>query len=120
MAHQLLEDIEEQGLKKFSYLGFLALVQQLKQICNHPCQLMKSVEYRHYTSGKWELFTEILSECLEADMEVVVFSQYTAMLDIIEAYLKENGIVHAGLRGAMPLVKRLSNADIASILQWTP
>ena len=57
---------------------------------------------------------------LEAEMKVVVFSQYTTMLDIIEAYLKENGIVHAGLRGAMPLVKRLSNADIASILQWTP
>ena len=82
-------------------MKFLKVVQELKQICNHPCQLLKSTNYQKYNSGKWDLFIEILSECLDAGLKVVVFSQYTKMLDIMEAYLTAQGICHAGIRGSM-------------------
>jgi len=83
------------------YFNFLAVVQELKQICNHPGQLMSPATYQGLASGKWDLFVEILDECLDAGLKVVVFSQYMKMLDIIEAYLVERGVGHSGLRGSM-------------------
>jgi len=83
------------------YLNFLAVVQELKQICNHPAQVLGMANYQQHTSGKWDLFVEILDECLDAGLKVVVFSQYLKMLDIIEAYLRERGVGHSGLRGSM-------------------
>nr|MBF0223637.1 DEAD/DEAH box helicase [Desulfobulbaceae bacterium] len=90
----------------FPHMSFLALIQQLKQICNHPCQLAKNTNYDTYKSGKWELFKEILSECLEANLKVVVFSQYTLMLDIIAQYLGDKAIPYTGLRGSTTMDKR--------------
>jgi superfamily II DNA or RNA helicase len=90
----------------FPHLGFLALIQLLKQICNHPCQLAKNVDYQRYDSGKWQLFKEILRESLAAGLKVVVFSQYTSMLDIIEQYLRDRNVPHTGLRGSTPPEKR--------------
>lgn len=95
----------------FPHMSFLALVQQLKQICNHPSQLTRSTAYERYRSGKWELFKEILNECLEAGMKIVVFSQYTAMLDLIEQYLRDLRITHAGLRGDTPMNRRRQTVE---------
>jgi superfamily II DNA or RNA helicase len=89
------------------YMRFLAVVQELKQICNHPCQLLGSTNYHNYRSGKWDLFVEILGECLDAGLKVVVFSQYTKMLDVVDAYLQAEAIPHAGIRGSMtPTTRR--------------
>lgn len=95
----------------FPHMSFLALIQQLKQICNHPCQLTKSKRYDKYKSGKWELFKEILSECLEANLKVVVFSQYTLMLDIIEQYLGDMAIPYTGLRGSTTMANRRQQVE---------
>ncbi|VAW37185.1 hypothetical protein MNBD_DELTA03-645, partial [hydrothermal vent metagenome] len=95
----------------FPQLSFLALVQRLKQICNHPAQLAGSCNYEQYKSGKWELFKEILSECLQNDLKVVVFSQYTTMLDIIEKYLTDQNISHTGLRGSTQMLRRGQHID---------
>jgi superfamily II DNA or RNA helicase len=94
--------------KPFPHLSFLALVQRLKQICNHPAQLSRSSDYDAYKSGKWELFKEIIDECLQEGLKVVVFSQYTAMLDIIARYLADMDIPYTGLRGDTSMAKRQS------------
>ncbi len=88
------------------YLGILALITRLKQICNHPCLLTGDLDPQKYQSGKWDLFTEILDECLVNERKVVVFSQYTGMLDLIEYHLKKEKIGYAALRGSMPLSRR--------------
>ncbi len=89
-----------------TYMELLAIINYLKQVCDHPCLLEGCQEFSRYRSGKWELFVELLNECLANSMKVVVFSHYTKMLDIIEAYLKDADIEFCGLRGDFTLQKR--------------
>lgn len=85
----------------FSYITLLALLIQLKKICNHPALFLGDIKnYKAHSSSKWVLFEELLCEALEGGQKVVVFSHYLGMLDIIESYLKEKGIGFASLRGS--------------------
>lgn len=78
-----------------------ALLSKLKQVCDHPSLIHKDYEnYHQHTSGKWDLFIELLNEIRESKQKVVVFSQYLGMLDIIESYLAEKQIGYAGIRGS--------------------
>ncbi|MDF1593528.1 MAG: DEAD/DEAH box helicase [Desulfobacterales bacterium] len=82
------------------YLHIFALLGLLKQICNHPATVKGALEdYSRYKSGKWELFTELLSESLDSGQKVVVYSQYLGMLDIMESYLTERKVGFAKLTG---------------------
>lgn len=83
------------------YMHIFAVLNMLKQICNHPAQVEKDpAGYGKYTSGKWELFTELLSECLDSEQKVVVYSQYAGMIDIIVRYLVDQNVDHVTLTGA--------------------
>lgn len=98
--HHLLEELRnDKGA--IPYLHIFALLSSLKQICDHPAVYLKEpTEYQKYSSGKWELFVELLREARESQQKVVVFSQYLGMMDIIEEYLSEQKIGFASLRGA--------------------
>jgi SNF2 family DNA or RNA helicase len=99
-ATALLKDLQDAS-KSVSIVHIFALLTKLKQICDHPCLVLGGVEnYFSHASGKWDLFVELLSEARESGQKVVVFSQFLKMLDIIEAYLDERGVGHAGIRGA--------------------
>lgn len=94
---QRLQDSES----SIPYVHVFALLSALKQICNHPAAFLKiPEEYKNYSSGKWELFVELLDEARESQQKVVIFSQYLAMLDIFEEYLNELGMGFATIRGA--------------------
>ena len=83
------------------YLHIFALLGLLKQICNHPALVEGTVkDFSRYQSGKWELFTELLSQSLDSGQKVVVYSQYLKMLDIMESYLIERKVAFAKLTGA--------------------
>ena len=96
----LFDELEKED-SSVKYINILAMLTRLKQICNHPCLLEGCIDAEQYESGKWNLFIELLTDCLNAGLKVVVFSQYTGMLDIIEHYLEQTGIAYAGLRGSM-------------------
>ncbi|MFZ0566044.1 MAG: DEAD/DEAH box helicase [Chlamydiales bacterium] len=86
--------------RSINYMHIFSLLSQLKQICNHPALVAKDPKnYKHYQSGKWDLFVELLNETRESEQKVVVFSQYLYMLDIIESYLQELGWGYAQIRG---------------------
>lgn len=94
----LLAELQDNS-KPIPYIHIFALLNKLKQVCNHP----KSIDpqkYSNSTSGKWELFIELLQEARDSGQKVVVFSQYLNMLDIIEEYLTENQIKFASVRGS--------------------
>jgi len=83
------------------YIHIFAVLNYLKQICNHPSQLEKNnLDYKMYQSGKWELFCELLEESLNSGFKIVVFSQYLNMLALIEAYLKDLGVEFATIKGS--------------------
>ena len=86
--------------KKVPYMHVFAVLNYLKQICNHPALLEgETKDYKKYASGKWELFTELLEESLGSGQKVVVFSQYVKMLELIESFLNDRGIRFATIKG---------------------
>lgn len=80
-----------------SYLHVFAVLNHLKQVCNHP--MTYDSRYALVESGKWNAFTELLDSALESGLKVVVFSQYLRMLKMIEHYLDERSIAWATIKG---------------------
>ena len=96
----LLNDVSNPD-KAVPYMHVFALLNSLKQICNHPCLINKDLKnYKKYKSGKWDLFIELLEETRGSGQKLVVFSQYLDMMTLIENYLKDNKIGYATIRGS--------------------
>jgi superfamily II DNA or RNA helicase len=82
-----------------SYVHIFAALNYLKQICNHPASAGGGFG-GEAPSGKWELFLELLDECMSSGLKVVVFSQYLQMLGLIEDHLFRHDIGYASIKGA--------------------
>ncbi|MEA3361650.1 MAG: DEAD/DEAH box helicase [Thermodesulfobacteriota bacterium] len=109
-GRKLVEQLHDES-SEIPYMKVLALITYLKQICDHPCLISGGSDPEEYGSGKWELLKELLNECHESGYKVVIFSQYTSMLDLIENYLHRLGVGIACLRGGMNLKKRKQEID---------
>lgn len=83
---------------RVSYVHIFAALNYLKQICNHPASAGGGFG-ADVSSGKWDMFVELLDECMSSGLKVVVFSQYLAMLDLIEKHLLVRDIGYASIRG---------------------
>ena len=83
------------------YMHVFALLNLLKQICNHPAQVNgRADDYEQYRSGKWDLFEELVFECLDSDQKIVIYSQYLEMIRIIEKFLQGLDVGYVTLTGA--------------------
>ncbi len=82
------------------YIHIFALLTKLKRLCDHPKLVLNGTTPKGATSGKFELFKEIMEETLESGEKVVVFSQYLEMLDIIGAWLNGIDVRYETLRGS--------------------
>jgi len=88
------------GEEPVPYIHVFALLTLLKQICDHPALLRPSVDgYEGLSSGKWDLFAELLSESLDSGQKVVVFTHFLGMIEIMERDLRSRGIGYASLTG---------------------
>lgn len=88
------------GAKPVPYLHVFALLDHLKQICDHPALALGTpARFAQYESGKWDLFQEILLEALDGGEKVVVFTQYLGMIAILEKLLGSLGVDYAELTG---------------------
>lgn len=97
---QIISSLENDS-SPIPYVHIFSILSALKQICNHPAAYLKKPEkYKDYASGKWDLFTELLSEARQSGQKVVVFSQYLAMLDIMCSYLEEHEVGYSLLIGS--------------------
>ncbi|MEM7352491.1 MAG: DEAD/DEAH box helicase [Acidobacteriota bacterium] len=87
--------------KPLPYIHIFALLNYLKQVCDHPALALKETDQaRKYRSGKWDLYREILQECLDSGLKVVVFTQYLGMIDMMERHLREIEVDYVKLTGA--------------------
>lgn len=76
------EEIEVSGENSMVMLSILT---RLRQICSHPGMFIE--DYKG-DSGKLELLMELLSEYRDSGHRVLLFSQFTKMLKIIEEKIK--------------------------------
>lgn len=96
----LLSKIKDAGAT-LPYMHIFSLLSTLKQICDHPRLITKEGDpLEAHRSGKWDLFTELLDEIRDSGQKVVVFSQYLAMLDLIQTHLESKQIGYASVRGS--------------------
>lgn len=83
------------------YIHIFALLNLLKQICDHPALALHQLERAaDYESGKWDLFRELLAESLDSGQKVVVFSQYLGMITLFARHLDDLGVGYVTLTGA--------------------
>lgn len=99
----LLRKIEEVGMSKAGMLIIEGLL-RLRQICNSPL-LLKNEEYQISDSIKIE---ELMREIEEntGGHKLLVFSQFTEMLHLIEASLQQRSIGYTYLDGSTTVAKR--------------
>ncbi len=96
----LMEKIQKDK-EPLPYIHIFALLNMLKQICDHPALALNNLEnYTEHVSGKWDLFKELLEESLESGQKVVVFTQYLGMIAIMQKHLEQLGVPFVTLTGA--------------------
>ncbi|MDP4937732.1 MAG: SWF/SNF helicase family protein, partial [Verrucomicrobiales bacterium] len=92
---------------------FLDALLKLRQICCHP-RLLKERE-SEAASAKFEYLIELLEVFREEGHRVLLFSQFTSMLDIIEAYLVAEEVSYLKLTGGskdrQSLVERFQGGE---------
>lgn len=93
---QIAQDLATSGFAK-SQIKILAALTRLRQICSHPAMFIDNYSGG---SGKMLLFQEILADTLSSGHRVLVFSQFTTMLDIIRDYLSSENIEYFYLKGS--------------------
>jgi superfamily II DNA or RNA helicase len=111
MDSRIREVLSEKGVGR-SQIEILGALLKLRQICCHPALLNKDEKAR---SAKLDELLSMITELLEEGRRIVLFSQFTSMLALIEQSLKAAGIHYEKLTGqtrnrAKP-VERFQNGE---------
>lgn len=93
-------NVKEKGFRK-SQIHILAGLMKLRQACNHPALLIAKEDRKgeHYESAKMELALELIDEAVAGGHKVLLFSQFTSMLDLVAEELVARNIQHLYLSG---------------------
>lgn len=98
MHEKVKQSVDDKGLSG-SHIVILDALLKLRQVCCHP-QLIKKTEYKlPKTSAKLNQLMEMLPEMVEEGRRILLFSQFTSMLSIIEVELKKHKIDYVTLTG---------------------
>ena len=98
MEKRVREAIAQKGLAR-SHITVLDALLKLRQTCCDP-QLLPLTEAKKVTqSAKLEMLMDMLPELIEEGRRILLFSQFTKMLSIIEQRLINAGISYTKLTG---------------------
>lgn len=89
-------------------MRILTLLMRLRQICCHPTLFDENYEK---DSGKLELLMELITNAVDSGHRILVFSQFTSMLEIISKRLKEAQIPAFYLDGQTNSYERAELSD---------
>lgn len=89
-------------------MRILSLLMRLRQICCHPALIDESYDKE---SGKLKLLEELVTSALQSGHRILIFSQFTSMLNIIRTRLSELGIDSFYLDGKTSSYARTEMAD---------
>jgi len=103
-----LEDIFDKNMMKESRIKILSFITRLRQICCHPGVFIDKYKGG---SGKLSIVMETVKNCIESGHRMLLFSQFTSMLDIIIAEFNENGMDYFYIDGATPAKTRTDMAE---------
>ena len=102
---ETLDGMQRRGL-------VLATLMRLKQICNHPSQLLRDDQYNPAHSGKFDRLAELCEEITSRQEKMLVFTQFREITGPLAAFLAEQfgrpGLV---LHGGTPVKQRKRLVD---------
>jgi SNF2 family DNA or RNA helicase len=106
------DGIERRGL-------VLATMTKLKQVCNHPAQLLRDGSRLAGRSGKLARLEEVLEEVLAGDEKALMFTQYAEFGAMLRSHLAARfGREVAFLHGGVPKAER--DAMVARFQDGSP
>jgi superfamily II DNA or RNA helicase len=98
MHEKVRREVAEKGLAR-SHIVVLDALLKLRQVCCDP-RLVKLTAARQVSaSAKLDHLMEMLPPLIEDGRQILLFSQFTSMLDLIKPALAEAGIDFVELRG---------------------
>ncbi len=103
LLKKMVEDMDDGEFAR-SRVTVLAALMKLRQICCDPALVEEG--YRG-SSAKRDALRELLGRAMDGGHKVLLFSQFTAMLDIIESDLKKENIHYYRLDGTTPKNRRI-------------
>ena len=92
---------EEFGRKR---IEILAQLTRIRQICCDPAMYLENYDGE---SAKREACMDLLQSAAEGGHKVLVFSQFTTMLELLECDLDQAGLAYYKITGATPKEKRI-------------
>ena len=98
VSREVHEEIERLGANKSRLLVLEALM-KLRQVCNHPKLLKLASAKNARGSAKMDLLMEMVPSMVQAGRKILIFSQFTEMLALIEDALRKEGIRFLTLTG---------------------
>lgn len=98
------EEIAANGFDR-SQIKILALLTRLRQLCCHPSLFLENYKGK---SGKMETLSEVLADARIGGHRVLLFSQFTSMLNIIRTSLDKEKISHFYLDGSTKPMERMN------------
>lgn len=117
---EMLERAREEGVPPSAAGKLNNMLMQMRKNCNHPdlitSAFSSTLEYPPPEElvrqcGKMALLDRLLKRLLAADHKVLIFSQMTSMLDIIESYLEQSGRRALRIDGSVPWQTRQANIN---------
>jgi hypothetical protein len=105
VAHmkQMLQSQDEESFKK-NKIQILAELTRIRQICCDPALMVDNYKGE---SAKRLACMELIESAIEGDHKMLVFSQFTTMLDILARELDNRGIAYYTITGATAKEKRM-------------
>lgn len=85
-------------------IEILAELTHIRQICCDPSLMFEDYDGK---SAKKELCLELIDSLIDGDHRALIFSQFTSMLEKLEADLRKRGIEYFKITGATPKAKRM-------------
>ena len=104
---EIAMELESKGFEK-SQIKILSILTWLRQICCHPSLFIEGFKGE---SGKMQLLEEILADAFDSGHRVLLFSQFTGMLEIIKQSLDKQKIEYFYLDGSTKAEERLRMVD---------
>ncbi|QQE79161.1 DEAD/DEAH box helicase [Alicyclobacillus sp. SO9] len=103
LQNDTLKGLEQEGFQK-GRIRILAGLTRLRQICCHPSLCIENYRGK---SGKMEQLLELVDEYISSKQRMLIFSQFTSMLEILRKELTKRGIPYFYLDGQTPSKQRL-------------
>ena len=102
LKNELSDEINTNGYNK-SQMKILTGLTRLRQLCCHPGMFIEDYKGK---SGKLESLEEIVSDAIDSNHRILIFSQFTTMLGKIKKALEFKDIKCLYLDGKTPTIDR--------------